>query len=191
MLAKGRLRSVPEGQRENSPAIHRGVAVARDRASPIGTTEAVISIVPTGLDACGDAWFPAINRGAILETSLPGRTYEETNLAGALDAGSFALPRASSRRIMATRSILMSTIDPTQAVIASVLSLPLDQRLVVFGAIQTSLADPGLDHGPEESVGEVSKAWRDEIARRLAELDSGAAEAVPAEEAERLMRGDG
>lgn len=85
----------------------------------------------------------------------------------------------------------MSTIDPTQAVIASVLSLPLDQRLVVFGAIQTSLADPGLDHGPEESVGEVSKAWRDEIARRLAELDSGAAEAVPAEEAERLMRGDG
>lgn len=78
----------------------------------------------------------------------------------------------------------------TNDVIASALSLPAEDRLAVLGAIHKSLADPSIDHGPEESIADVQDAWREEIARRLDDVRSGRIQTIPAEEAERMIRGD-
>ena len=44
----------------------------------------------------------------------------------------------------------MPSNEQIQDVIASALALPAEQRLEVMDAIHVSLADPSIDHGPEE-----------------------------------------
>jgi len=78
----------------------------------------------------------------------------------------------------------------TDSLIASILRLPLPEREKVFYAVQRSLIDQTVDHGPEDPADEVEAAWSDEIARRIADIDSGRVKTIPAEEAERMIRGD-
>jgi putative addiction module component (TIGR02574 family) len=78
----------------------------------------------------------------------------------------------------------------TDNIIASILRLPLSERERIFHAVQESLIDQTVDHGPEEAADEVEAAWSEEIARRIADIDAGRVKTIPAEEAERMMRGD-
>ena len=84
----------------------------------------------------------------------------------------------------------MPSNEQIQHVIASVLTLPEEQRLEVMDAIHVSLADPSVDHGPVEPAAGVAAARKDEIARRIADVDSGRVKTIPADEAERMIRGD-
>jgi hypothetical protein len=78
----------------------------------------------------------------------------------------------------------------TDNLIATILQLPLVERERVLVAVQKSLIDETLDYGPEEPADEVEAAWSNEIARRIADIDSGRVKTIPAEEAERMIRGD-
>lgn len=83
-------------------------------------------------------------------------------------------------------------IDSTPAeIIASALRLPIALRTEVVDALQVSLVDSSIDHGPAESAEEVDTAWREEIARRIEEIDAGRVKTIPADEAEKMIRGDG
>jgi putative addiction module component (TIGR02574 family) len=84
----------------------------------------------------------------------------------------------------------MSTDATTTEIIASALRLPMAQRAEVVTALQDSLIDESIDHGPAEPADEVEAAWREEIARRIVDVDSGRVTTIPAEEAERMIRGD-
>ncbi|MCG8451019.1 MAG: addiction module protein [Pirellulales bacterium] len=84
----------------------------------------------------------------------------------------------------------MPTNEQIQDVIASVLALPAEQRLEVMDAIHVSLVDSSIDHGPIEPAEDVAAAWKDEIARRIADVDNGRVKTIPAEQAERMIRGD-
>ena len=84
----------------------------------------------------------------------------------------------------------MATNEQIDNVIKSALALPAEQRLAVMDAIHVSLSDPSVDHGPEEPADEVVAAWKDEIASRIVDVESGRVKTVPAEEAERMIRGD-
>jgi putative addiction module component (TIGR02574 family) len=85
---------------------------------------------------------------------------------------------------------MMSTQFTTSEIIASALSLPIAQRAEVVSALQDSLVDATIDHGPSDSPDEVEASWSDEIARRLADIKAGRAKTIPAEDAERMIRGD-
>lgn len=85
----------------------------------------------------------------------------------------------------------MSTNLTTHEIIASALQLPLADREQVVHALQESLIDETIDHGPEDPAEEVEAAWGDEIARRIADIDSGRVKTIPSDEAERMIRGDG
>lgn len=82
----------------------------------------------------------------------------------------------------------MPNNEQTQDVIESALALPVEQRLEVMDAIHVSLADPSVDHGPEEPADVAAAAWKDEIALRIADIDTGRVKTVPANEAERMIR---
>ena len=84
----------------------------------------------------------------------------------------------------------MSTNLSTHEIIASALQLPLPAREEVIHALQESLIDSKIDHGPEEPADEVEAAWADEIARRIADIDSGRVKTIPAEESERYIFGE-
>jgi hypothetical protein len=84
----------------------------------------------------------------------------------------------------------MATNLTTHEVIASALQLPLSAREEVIIALQESLIDASVDHGPEEPADEVEAAWGEEIARRIADVDSGRVKTIPSDEAERFIRGD-
>jgi hypothetical protein len=58
----------------------------------------------------------------------------------------------------------------------------------VVDALYDSLIETTIDHGPQEPVDEVQSAWSDELARRVAEVDSGRVTTIPADEAERMIR---
>jgi putative addiction module component (TIGR02574 family) len=75
-------------------------------------------------------------------------------------------------------------------IIASALQLPWADRERILEALQESLIDETIDHGPEEQPDEVEAAWSDEIARRIDDIDSGRVKTIPADEAERMIRGD-
>ena len=77
----------------------------------------------------------------------------------------------------------------TDNLIASILRLPFTEREKVFYAVQKSLNDPAVDHGPEEPADEVEAAWNDEIARRIADIDSGRVKTIPSEEAWKIIDG--
>lgn len=76
-------------------------------------------------------------------------------------------------------------------IIHSALQLPEAERLEIVHALQDSLPEHAVDHGPVEPADEVAAAWNAEIARRIAEIDSGKVKLIPADEAERMIRGDG
>jgi putative addiction module component (TIGR02574 family) len=59
------------------------------------------------------------------------------------------------------------------------LELPLEARAALIGSLLDSL-DTEVDQDAEE-------AWREEIRRRLTEIDSGAAKLVPWDEARRRL----
>ena len=82
----------------------------------------------------------------------------------------------------------MSSNLSSHEIIASALQLPLSERERVIDALHESLIDRSVDHGPDDPVREVQAAWSDEIARRLAEVDSGRVKTVPAEQAEQMIR---
>jgi putative addiction module component (TIGR02574 family) len=84
----------------------------------------------------------------------------------------------------------MPSNEQIQDVIASALALPAEQRLEVMDAIHVSLADSSIDHGPVVPADDVAAAWKDEIARRIADVDNDRVKTVPAEQAERMIRGD-
>ncbi len=84
----------------------------------------------------------------------------------------------------------MSPQTSTDSVIAQAIALPEADRIAVMDAIHLSLVDPAFDHGSEDDPAEVEASWKEEIARRLAEVVSGKAELVPAEEAEALIRSE-
>jgi putative addiction module component (TIGR02574 family) len=85
----------------------------------------------------------------------------------------------------------MATNLTPHEIIASALQLPMAEREQIVEALQESLIDETIDHGPEEPADEVEAAWSDEIARRIADIDSGRVKTIPAEEAERMINGDG
>jgi putative addiction module component (TIGR02574 family) len=82
------------------------------------------------------------------------------------------------------------TNPTTDQIIASALRLPAADRVQIVTALEQSLVDDSIDHGPSDPPEEVEAAWGDEIARRIADIDSGRAKSIPAEEAERMIRGD-
>jgi putative addiction module component (TIGR02574 family) len=75
-------------------------------------------------------------------------------------------------------------------IIESVLRLPLIERERVLDALQESLTDDAIDHGSEEPDDEVEAAWSDEIARRIADIDSGRVKTIPSEEAWKFINGE-
>jgi putative addiction module component (TIGR02574 family) len=77
----------------------------------------------------------------------------------------------------------------TDSIIAAILRLPLSERERVFNAVHESLIDQSVDHGPEEDADEVEAAWSDEIARRIADIDSGRVKTIPSEEAWKIIDG--
>ncbi len=84
----------------------------------------------------------------------------------------------------------MSTKPTAEQITLSVLQWPTEKRLELLDAIHASLVDPSIDHGLEDSAAEVEATWKDEISKRIADIDSGRVKTIPAEEAERIVRGD-
>jgi putative addiction module component (TIGR02574 family) len=81
--------------------------------------------------------------------------------------------------------------NPTTAdIIASALRLPLAARVEIVNALEQSLIDDSIDHGPEDPPDEVEAAWSDEIARRIADIDSGRVKTIPSEQAWKIIRGE-
>jgi len=83
----------------------------------------------------------------------------------------------------------MATNLSTHEIIASALQLPFSARKEVIIALQESLIDASIDHGPEEPAEKVEAAWSDEIARRIADIDSGRVKTIPSEEAWKFIDG--
>ena len=65
-----------------------------------------------------------------------------------------------------------------------------EQALTLSDNERAELAGLLLQSLDREADAEVDVAWRQEIARRMRELDSGAVRAVPWEEAEAMIFGD-
>jgi putative addiction module component (TIGR02574 family) len=84
----------------------------------------------------------------------------------------------------------MATRLTPNEIIDAALQLPIAEREQIAAALRESLIDDTVDHGPEEPADEVEAAWGDEIARRIADIDSGRVKTIPADEAERMIRGD-
>ena len=74
-------------------------------------------------------------------------------------------------------------------IINSALQLPTAAREQVIVALQESLTEPAIDHGPAEPSDEVEAAWSDEIARRIADIDSGRVKTIPSEDAWKFIDG--
>lgn len=81
----------------------------------------------------------------------------------------------------------MSMNLSTQEIIVSALQLPLAARMEVMVAMQESLIDNSIEHPP---ANDDDADWGEEIARRIADIDSGRVKTIPWEEAERMIKGD-
>lgn len=68
----------------------------------------------------------------------------------------------------------------TETIEHTVLHLPIQQRAELANKLLLSLE--------EQSEDEIAQAWHAEAARRAAEIDSGQADIVPAEEVSRAAR---
>jgi hypothetical protein len=85
----------------------------------------------------------------------------------------------------------MSTSSRPDDILASALRLPIGERARITNALQESLVDDTIDHGPADPADEVESAWSEETARRIADIESGRVKSIPADEAERMIRGHG
>lgn len=83
----------------------------------------------------------------------------------------------------------MSNNLSTHEIINFALQLPAAAREEVIAALAESLIDPALDHSPAEPADEVEAAWSDEIARRIADIDSGRVKTIPSDEAWKFIDG--
>jgi hypothetical protein len=83
----------------------------------------------------------------------------------------------------------MSLNLTTHDIIVSALQLPFAAREEVIVALQESLVDATVDHGPAEPAEAVETAWGDEIARRIEDIDSGRVKTIPSEEAWKFING--
>jgi hypothetical protein len=88
-----------------------------------------------------------------------------------------------------TEAIVMASDLTAQQIIDSALLLPLADRELILNVLRESVIDESIDHGPEESPDEVEAAWSDEIARRIADIDSGRVKTIPSEEAWKMIDG--
>lgn len=77
-----------------------------------------------------------------------------------------------------------------QQVIASALQLSPEDRFAVVSALQESLVEPDIDHGPSEPSEEVAAAWDAEIAKRIEDIDSGRVKTIPWDEAWKQINGE-
>ena len=84
----------------------------------------------------------------------------------------------------------MATNLTPNEIIDSALQLPLAAREQIVEALQESLIDAGVDHGPEDPADEVEAAWSEEIARRIAEIDSGRVKTISSEDAWKIINGE-
>jgi putative addiction module component (TIGR02574 family) len=84
---------------------------------------------------------------------------------------------------------MAANLTPNE-IIASALQLPLADREQIVDALQQSLIDESIDHGPEEPADQAEAAWGDEIARRIADIDSGRVKTIPSEEAWKIITGE-
>jgi putative addiction module component (TIGR02574 family) len=84
----------------------------------------------------------------------------------------------------------MATNLTPHEIIASALQLPLSDRERIVEALQESLIDETIDHGPEEPAEEVEAAWSEEIARRIDDIDSGRVKTIPSEDAWKIINGE-
>jgi putative addiction module component (TIGR02574 family) len=76
-----------------------------------------------------------------------------------------------------------------QQLIDAALLLPHADRERIVDILRESIIGEQTDHGPEEPADEVEAAWRDEIARRISDIDSGRVKTIPAEVAHKIIRG--
>jgi hypothetical protein len=83
----------------------------------------------------------------------------------------------------------MSSDLTTEQIIETVLRLPLREQGRVYDALHESLVDETIDHGPEDPIEDVEASWSQEIARRIAEIDSGKVKTIPSEEAWKMIDG--
>jgi putative addiction module component (TIGR02574 family) len=77
----------------------------------------------------------------------------------------------------------------TEQIIETVLRLPLKEQGRIYDALHESLVDDMIDHGPEEPADDVEAAWSQELARRIADIDSGKVKTIPSEEAWKMIDG--
>ncbi len=70
--------------------------------------------------------------------------------------------------------------DDVAEVLKNALALPTEARAALIDSLIASL-DPAIDEHAED-------AWREEIHRRLQEIDGGAVQLIPWEEARRRIR---
>ena len=76
-------------------------------------------------------------------------------------------------------------------IIASALRLPQAERERIVAALRESLIDETIDDGSEEPSEEVEAAWStQEIARRIADIDSSRVKTIPSEEAWKIINGE-
>jgi putative addiction module component (TIGR02574 family) len=83
----------------------------------------------------------------------------------------------------------MSSDLSAQQIIDSALKLPIAERTELLYALEQSLIDDAIDHGPSDPPEEVEAAWKDEIAKRLADIDSGRVKLLSSEEAWKIING--
>jgi len=76
--------------------------------------------------------------------------------------------------------------ESAQQLIASALQLAPADRAVIASAILASLEGESNSH--ESSV--IREAWSDEIANRIADIDSGRVKTIPSSEAWKMIDGE-
>jgi putative addiction module component (TIGR02574 family) len=84
----------------------------------------------------------------------------------------------------------MASHSTPDEIIALALQLPLSERQQIVEAVRESLIDDSVDHGPEENADEVDAAWGGEIARRIADIDSGRLRTISSEDAWKIINGE-
>jgi putative addiction module component (TIGR02574 family) len=72
---------------------------------------------------------------------------------------------------------------PMEAIEALAVQLPLADRGKLAGRLLKS-----LEPTPQDSPGAVAKAWDEEIARRISDLDAGRTQAVPYDQVQAELR---
>jgi len=85
----------------------------------------------------------------------------------------------------------MDTNQTTQQILTFALQLPPEERVAIADALLVSVPlDEDAAQGlVESSTAEVEAVWSGEIERRIDDIQKGRVKTIPAEEAERAIRG--